>query len=100
MDLLTLLVLLVIAGICGSIAELLVGFSPGGFMVSIVIGVVGAYLGSFLAHQFGLPNILSITVGPEPFDLVYATLGSIILLAVISLLRGGRGRRFARRRRF
>ncbi len=100
MDLLTLLVLLVIAGICGSLAELLVGFSPGGFIVSIVIGVIGAYLGTFLAHRLGLPPILTVGVGPQPFDLVYATVGSVLLLAVISLVRGGRGPRFTRRRRY
>jgi len=37
MNLLGLLIFLVIAGICGAIAEMVVGFSPGGFVVSIVV---------------------------------------------------------------
>lgn len=102
MDLLQLLVLLVIAGICGSIAELIVGFSPGGFLVSIVVGVIGAYLGTILgtalSNRFGLPAF-AIEIGDQRFDLVWATIGSILLLLIISLVRGGRGRRVVRRRR-
>ncbi|GAC1547384.1 MAG: GlsB/YeaQ/YmgE family stress response membrane protein [Herpetosiphon sp.] len=90
MDWLQLLVLLVIAGICGAVAELLVGFSPGGLAVSVVIGVIGAYLGTFLARQFHLGNVLALSVGNQSFDLVYATIGSILLLAVISLIRSRR----------
>ena len=43
MDPLQLLILLVIAGICGAVAELIVGFSPPGLhvmLVSIIIGVI------------------------------------------------------------
>ena len=62
MSLLELLVLLVIAGIAGAIAEFLVGFSPGGFLVSIIIGAVGAFIGTWLARQLGLPPLLTITI--------------------------------------
>jgi len=106
MGLLELLILLVIAGICGVIAEWIVGFSPGGFVVSIVVGLIGAYLGSWLATQLGLPSFLSTgALVPETadanivavdldFDIVWSILGSILLLFLISLVRGaGRGRR-------
>jgi uncharacterized membrane protein YeaQ/YmgE (transglycosylase-associated protein family) len=98
MTLLELLVLLVIAGIAGAIAEFLVGFSPGGFLVSIIIGVIGAYIGTWIARQLGLPPILTINIGSQPFPLVWSILGSAILLAVLSLLRGPR--RFYPRRRY
>ena len=62
MGLVELLILLVIAGICGVIAEWVVGFSPGGFVVSIVVGLIGAYLGSWLAGVLGLPPVLSVVV--------------------------------------
>ena len=63
MDLLQLSILLVIAGICAAIAQWVVGFSPGGFIMSIIIGVVGAYLGMSLASLLPLPLILPIHVG-------------------------------------
>lgn len=98
MDLLSILLLLVIAGICGAIAEMVVGFSPGGFIASVAIGLIGAYLGSWLAIQVGLPPVISVSrllpgVAYD-FDLVWAILGAILLLLIISLVRGaGRSRR-------
>ncbi len=102
MGLLELLILLVIAGICGVIAEWIVGFSPGGFIVSIVVGLIGAYLGSWLAGVLGLPPVLSVqqlglssNIGLLNFDIVWSILGAILLLLIISLVRGTgrRGRR-------
>ena len=93
MGILELLILLVIAGICGAIAELIVGFSPGGFVVSIIIGVIGAYLGNMLAPRLGLPSFLPVTIGGQTIEIMWAILGSILLLLVISLVRGGRRRR-------
>jgi uncharacterized membrane protein YeaQ/YmgE (transglycosylase-associated protein family) len=90
MSLLELIVLLVIAGIAGAIAEFLVGFSPGGFLVSIIIGVIGAYIGSWLAGQLRLPPILTININGHTFPLIWAIIGSLVLVAVLSLLRGPR----------
>ncbi len=94
MGIIELLILLVIAGICGALAELVVGFSPGGFVVSIVVGLIGAYLGNALGEYLRLPELLPITVGDHTIGVVRAILGSIVLLLVISLFRGaGRRRR-------
>ena len=38
MDLIQLLTLLIIAGICGSIAAWIVGYTPGGLLLSIIVG--------------------------------------------------------------
>lgn len=104
MTLLELLLFLLIAGICGFIAEMIVGFSPGGFLASIAVGLIGAYLGSWLAGILGLPAILNTdTIIPETsganivatdfsFDIVWSVLGAIVLLFVISLVRRPRRR--------
>jgi uncharacterized membrane protein YeaQ/YmgE (transglycosylase-associated protein family) len=96
MSILNLLVLLVIAGICGALAEMVVGFSPGGFIVSIVVGVIGAYIGTVIATSLNLPQFFAITVGGQTIEIIWAILGSILLLLVISLFRGA-GRRRLRR---
>ena len=98
MGILQLLILLVIAGICGAIAELVVGFSPGGFVVSIIIGVIGAYLGHLLAESLDLPQFLTVRVGNQPIEIIWAILGSIVLLLVISLFRSSSRRRASSRR--
>ena len=41
-----LLVLLLVAGICGLIGQAIAGFSRGGFLVSIAIGFIGAMIGA------------------------------------------------------
>ena len=98
MDLLQLAILLVIAGICAAIAQWVVGFSPGGFLISIIIGVVGAYLGTSLATLVPIPPILPIHVGTVSFDLLWAVLGSLVLLLLLYLVRYGSGPRLSARR--
>lgn len=105
MTLLELLLFLLIAGICGFLAELVVGFSPGGFLASIAVGLVGAYIGSWLAGVLGLPSVLSTqailpqTAGANiiatnfSFDIVWSIVGAVVLLFVISLIRRPRRRR-------
>lgn len=93
MDLLVLLLVLVIAGICAAFAEWLVGFSPGGLLVSVIVGVIGAYLGSFIAwllnRAIPVPYLLPISVGTFSFDLLWAVVGSSILLLVLQTVRHG-----------
>jgi len=97
-DLLQLSILLVIAGICAAIAQWVIGFSPGGFMVSIIVGVVGAYLGTSLASLLPIPPILPIHIGTVSFDLLWAVCGSLLLLLLLYLVRYGSGLRLAARR--
>jgi uncharacterized membrane protein YeaQ/YmgE (transglycosylase-associated protein family) len=94
MSLLEILILLVIAGLAGTIAEFVIGFSPGGLLFSIIIGVLGAYIGiyigAWLTRVAGAPHLLAITVGRTTIDIVWATLGSLLLVGLLSLLRGRR----------
>jgi uncharacterized membrane protein YeaQ/YmgE (transglycosylase-associated protein family) len=97
-DLLQLSILLVIAGICAAIAQWVVGFSPGGFIISIIVGVVGAYLGTSFANFLRIPPILLIRVGAVSFDLLWAVFGSLLLLLLLYLIRYGSGPRLSARR--
>lgn len=98
MDLLQLSILLVIAGICAAIAQWVVGFSPGGFIMSIILGVVGAYLGTSLANLLPIPPILPIHIGTVSFDLLWAVCGSLLLLLLLYLVRYGSAPRLPARR--
>jgi len=98
-DLLQLLTLLVIAGICGALAQWIVAFSPGSMLVSIIVGVIGAYLGTVVANLLHIPDIIpSFTIGNLPFNILWAMLGSILLLLMLRALRdSGRTHFFSRR---
>jgi uncharacterized membrane protein YeaQ/YmgE (transglycosylase-associated protein family) len=90
-DLLQILILLVIAGICAAIAQWIVGFSPGGFIMSIIVGVVGAYLGASFADLLPIQPLLPIYIRGFEIDLVWAVLGSLLLLLLLYLIRYGSG---------
>jgi len=81
-----LLLLLLVAGICGSLARAMVGYSHGGCLVSIALGFVGALLGSWLARAAGLPDFLTVQVGGQPFPIVWSIIGAALFSAVLSLL--------------
>ena len=88
MDLTQLLILLIIAAICGGIGQSLAGYDLGGCLVSIVVGFIGAYIGLWLAAKFDLPEIFAVTVGGRRFPIVWAIIGSAIFTFIVGLLRG------------
>lgn len=89
MDLVQLLVLLLIAAICGAIGQSLVGYSVGGCLASIVVGLIGAYLGLWVARQFGLPEIFAVNIGGQSFPIVWSILGSALFAAILGLVNRG-----------
>ncbi len=84
------LILLIIAGVCGSVAQSLVGYSRGGCLASIVIGFIGALLGGWLAAKFGLPELLAISIGGSSFPIVWTIIGASLFVAVLALISGRR----------
>jgi len=87
-----LLVLLLIAGICGSIGRAIGGGTGGGFFVSIAVGFVGALLGSFLAQRLGLPEVFVVTVDRHPFPILWSIIGAALFVALVHLFSGRRVR--------
>ena len=90
MTLIDLLIMLVIAGVCGGIARAIVGTTRGGCLVSIVLGFIGALLGSWLATQAGLPKLLDIQIGNRSFPVIWSIIGASLFVAVLSLISGRR----------
>lgn len=88
MSILELLILLLVAGICGSLAQALAGFSRGGCFVSIALGFVGALLGTWLARLLGLPAVLPLEIGGQPFPIVWSIIGAALFAALLGLLSG------------
>lgn len=94
MTVLELVLLLAIAAICGAIGKAIAGYWPGGVLVSIGVGFVGALIGTWLARLLGLPELIAIRLGRATFPVVWAILGSALFVALIALI-AGRRRRFA-----
>jgi uncharacterized membrane protein YeaQ/YmgE (transglycosylase-associated protein family) len=86
MTIIQFLVLLIVAAICGAIGQSLAGYSLGGYVISAVVGFVGAYLGVWLSRQLGLPELLVVRVGGEAFPVLWSIIGSALFAAVLGLL--------------
>jgi uncharacterized membrane protein YeaQ/YmgE (transglycosylase-associated protein family) len=91
-----LLILLVIAGVCGAIGRAMGGGTGGGFFVSIALGFIGALLGTFLAQHFRLPELLVIHVDRTSFPILWSIIGAALFVALLHLMSGGSswGRRY------
>jgi uncharacterized membrane protein YeaQ/YmgE (transglycosylase-associated protein family) len=91
-----LLIMLVIAGICGAIGRAISGGTNGGFLVSIAVGFVGALLGTFIAAHFRLPELFTIVVDGRAFPILWSIIGAALFVALIQLV-SGRPRRWGYR---
>jgi len=80
---------IVLGLLAGAIAKLVLpGKDPGGLIITMLIGIVGALLGGFLASV-----LFDINVNDEFFDLatwVSAIAGALILLLLYRLFTGRR----------
>lgn len=81
-----LLLLILIAAICGSIGQAIAGSSRGGLIVSTVLGFVGTLFGPWMARQFGLPEPLLINIGGHPFPVLWSIIGAAVFVAIIHLI--------------
>ncbi|HSP86775.1 MAG TPA: GlsB/YeaQ/YmgE family stress response membrane protein [Ignavibacteriaceae bacterium] len=86
MTVIEILLLLLIAGITGSIGQALTGFSRGGCFISIIVGFVGALLGTWIARELGLSEIFVLNIGDVAFPVLWAIIGAAIFTGILSLL--------------
>lgn len=76
---------LIIGLIVGAIAKLLMpGKDPGGFIVTMLIGIAGAFLASFLGRALGL------YAEGDAAGFIASVLGAMLLLFIYRLATRGR----------
>ena len=74
--------------VAGALAKFIMpGKDPGGFIVTILIGIVGAVLGGFLGKFIGLGKVESFDLG----GIFIATVGAILLLIIYRLVKKNTG---------
>ena len=72
------------------VAKLLMpGRDPGGWIITILLGMAGAAVGGFLGRTAGFYN------EGEPTGFIMAVVGAVILLGIYRLVLGGRSRTVA-----
>ncbi len=81
-----LLAWIIIGLIAGWLAGMVMKGSGYGLVGNIVLGIVGAVLGGFLAAAvFGIPDAIN---GVNPTSIIVAFLGAVVLIWVIRALPG------------
>ncbi len=63
---------------------ILPGKDPGGFVITVLIGIAGALVGGFLASRLGLGSVTGFNFG----SLAIAVAGSMLLLLLHRKMRG------------
>ena len=78
---------IILGGLAGWVASMIMKNNPSmGVAANILVGILGAFIGGFVMNLLGArPDITSFSI--ESF--LVALLGSIILLAIINLVRRG-----------
>ncbi len=90
MSIIEVLLLLVIASVCGGIGQSIAGYSFGGCVVSIVVGFIGAMIGQWLMNKFNLPEFFTLSVAGKDFHVVWAIIGATVFSVIIGILTRGR----------
>ncbi len=85
MSILGFIVLLIVAAVVGSIGQAIAGYSPGGCLVSIIMGFVGAVIGVWLASTLHLPEIFVLNIDGQPFPVVWAIIGAALFAAILGV---------------
>jgi len=86
MSVLDILILLLIAGITGSIARKLVGMDKGGCILSIVVGFIGALIGTWLARELDFTDFFSFTIRGITYPVIWSIIGAVLFTAILSLI--------------
>lgn len=84
------LLMLLVAGIIGAIGQAVAGYSTPGCAMSIVIGFVGAFVGSMIQKLTKFPEFITVSVGDTRFPIVWAVIGSAICVLILRLILGRR----------
>ncbi|HEX5061984.1 MAG TPA: GlsB/YeaQ/YmgE family stress response membrane protein [Kofleriaceae bacterium] len=76
---------LIVGLIVGALAKLIMpGKDPGGFIITILLGIAGAFIGGWIGHALGWYK-----AGEGP-GIIVSVIGAIILLGIYRLVIGRR----------
>ena len=81
MDILIWIVLGLVAGILGKM--IMPGRDPGGWIVTILLGIAGAFVGGWVGSFFGM----GIVGGFSLSSVITATVGAILLLIIYRIIK-------------
>lgn len=76
--------LLLVAVVAANVRQVIYGHSLGGYLVSLIVGFIGAFFGLGIARLFGFPEMIPFIIRGETFPVMWSIIGSITLWWVLS----------------
>ncbi len=80
-----LILLVVIAAVCGAVGKAIAGGARGGLVVSTALGFIGALIGPWIAARLKLPEPFIVQISGHPFPVLWSIIGAALLVAIIHL---------------
>ena len=78
------LIWIVLGLVAGIIAKMIMpGRDPGGFIVTIILGIVGALVGGFISTKLGFGDVTGFNIP----SIIIAVLGSMLLLFIYRMVK-------------
>ncbi len=75
---------IVLGLIAGFIASKIVNKSGEGFLMDIVLGVIGAVVGGYLFQTFGMAGVTGVNI----YSILVAVVGAVVVLFVYHMITG------------
>jgi uncharacterized membrane protein YeaQ/YmgE (transglycosylase-associated protein family) len=76
---------IVLGLIAGFIASKIVNHTGEGVILDLVLGIVGAVVGGWLFHTFGMPGVTGLNI----YSLIVAVVGAAVFLGIYHLITRG-----------
>ena len=76
--------LLLVAVVAANVRQVIYGHSLGGYLVSLIVGFIGAFFGLGIARLFGFPEMIPFIIRGETFPVMWSIIGSSTLSWVLS----------------
>jgi len=86
MTLTELVIYLIVAGVCGAIARALAGATGGGFIAAVLLGLIGAFVGTRVARMLHLPALVAISIDGRPFPIFWSVVGGVLLVILAHMV--------------
>jgi len=74
---------IIVGGLAGLLAQAVTGQGRSGCLMTVVIGVAGAFIGGFVMSLFGFGGVDGFNI----WSIVVATLGAAILLVIVRAIK-------------
>lgn len=74
---------IIVGGLAGLLAQALMGGGRSGCLLTVVLGVVGAFIGGLVMSLFGFGGVDGLNI----WSILVATVGAVVVLAIARAVR-------------